>query len=55
MGRTPDAANGPGLLPVLNGFGNYAIAMSTICILAGGITSFPVGFCSVGDRGVSCI
>ena len=31
---------------VLGGFSNFAISLSIICILAGGITSFPIGFCS---------
>jgi amino acid transporter len=53
MGRLDDGEAGqPGLVPVLNGFGNFAIAMSTICILAGGITSFHVGLCSVGGAAV---
>lgn len=33
-------------------FASFALALSTICILAGGITSFPVGFCSVGGASV---
>src|SRR5205085_12397088 len=32
----------------LGGFSNFAISLSIICILAGGITSFHVAFCSVG-------
>ena len=32
----------------MSGFSNYAISLSIICILAGGITSFQVGFGSVG-------
>ena len=41
-----------GLVPVLSGFGNFAIAMSTICVLAGGITSLHVGLCGVGGASV---
>jgi amino acid transporter len=33
-------------------FASFALAMSTICILAGGITSFHVGFCSVGGASI---
>src|SRR5947207_2020215 len=33
-------------------FASFALALSTICILAGGITSFHVGFCSVGGASV---
>src|SRR5213594_1114463 len=36
----------------MSGFSNFAISMSVICILAGGITSFPVGFCSVGGASI---
>jgi amino acid transporter len=32
----------------MGGFSNYALSLSIICILAGGITSFHLGFCSVG-------
>jgi amino acid transporter len=37
---------------VLGGFSNFAISLSIICILAGGITSFHVGFCSVGGAAI---
>lgn len=40
------------LARVLGGFSNFAISLSIICILAGGITSFHVGFCSVGGASV---
>src|SRR2546421_12216831 len=33
-------------------FSNYAISLSIICILSGGITSFHVGFCSVGGASI---
>ena len=32
----------------MSAFSNYALSLSIICILAGGITSFHIGFCSVG-------
>lgn len=36
----------------MSGFSNFAISLSIICILAGGITSFPVGWCSSGGASV---
>jgi amino acid transporter len=36
----------------MSGFSNYAISLSIICILAGGITSFSVGFGSVGGAAI---
>src|SRR3974390_1660684 len=33
-------------------FSNFAISVSIICILAGGITSFQFGFCSVGGAAI---
>ena len=36
----------------MSGFSNYAISLSIICILAGGITSFHVGLCSVGGASI---
>ncbi|QDU23421.1 amino acid permease [Urbifossiella limnaea] len=36
----------------LGGFSNFAISLSIICVLAGGLTSFHVGFCSVGGVAV---
>ena len=36
----------------MNGFSNFAISMSIICILAGGITSFQYGFCAVGGASI---
>src|SRR5436190_24300385 len=36
----------------MSGFSNFAISLSIICILAGGITSFQVGFCSVGGASI---
>jgi amino acid transporter len=32
----------------LGAFSTFAISLSIICILAGGITSFHIGYCSVG-------
>ncbi len=32
----------------MSGFSNFAVAFSIICILAGGITSFQVGYCTGG-------
>src|SRR6188768_2575436 len=40
------------LARVLGGFSNFAISLSIICILAGGITSFHQGFCSVGGASI---
>jgi len=36
----------------MSGFSNYAISLSIICILAGGITSFHQGLCSVGGAAI---
>ncbi len=36
----------------LRGFSNFALSLSIICILAGGITSFHVGLCSVGGAAI---
>ena len=40
----------------MSGFSNYAISLSIICILAGGITSFQIGYGSVGGAsiGIGC-
>jgi amino acid transporter len=40
------------LARVLGGFSNFAISLSIICVLAGGVTSFHVGFCSVGGAAI---
>jgi len=40
------------LLRRMNGFSNYAISLSIICILAGGLTSFAQGFNTVGGAAV---
>jgi amino acid transporter len=36
----------------MNGFSNFAISFSIICILAGGITSFHLGFGAAGGAGI---
>jgi amino acid transporter len=36
----------------LSAFSNFALSLSIICILAGGLTSFHVGFCSVGGAAI---
>jgi amino acid transporter len=36
----------------MRGFSNFAISFSIICILAGGITSFQVGFSTTGGFGI---
>src|SRR3954464_1078480 len=36
------------LLRRMSGFSNFAISLSIICILAGGITSFPIGYAGRG-------
>src|SRR5688572_3163962 len=40
------------LLRRMSGFSNYTISLSIICILAGGITSFHLGICSVGGASI---
>src|SRR5271166_4084037 len=36
----------------LGAFSNYALSLSNICILAGGVTSFHLGLCSVGGASI---
>jgi amino acid transporter len=36
----------------LGGFSNFALSLSIICILAGGLTSFHLGLCSVGGASI---
>src|SRR6202789_1124385 len=36
----------------LSGFSNFALSLSIICILAGGVTSFHLGLCSVGGASI---
>ncbi|MGE0696127.1 MAG: amino acid permease [Pirellulales bacterium] len=36
----------------MSGFSNFAVSFSIICIVAGGITSFPQGFSSVGGAAI---
>src|SRR5438552_6668996 len=40
------------LLRRLGGFSNFAISLSIICILAGGVTSFHQALCSVGGASI---
>jgi amino acid transporter len=40
------------LARVLGGFSNFALSLSIICILAGGLTSFHLGFCSAGGAAI---
>lgn len=40
------------LLRRMDGFSNFAVSFSIICILAGGVTSFHVGLCSVGGASI---
>jgi len=42
----------PELKRILNGFSNFAMSFSLICILAGGITAFPVALSSVGGAAI---
>lgn len=42
----------PKLERVMGPFASFAISMSTICILSGGIASFHVGLCSVGGAAI---
>src|SRR5207249_11497149 len=43
---------GQELLRRMSGFSNFAISLSIICILAGGITSFQEGFSRVGGAAI---
>lgn len=36
----------------MGGFSNYAVSLSIICILAGGVTSFSQGFCGAGGAAI---
>jgi amino acid transporter len=36
----------------MSGFSNFALSLSIICILAGGVTSFHLGFCGVGGASI---
>lgn len=36
----------------MRGFSNFAVSLSIICILAGGLTSFHLGFCAVGGAAI---
>lgn len=39
----------------MSGFSNFAVSLSIICILAGGMTSFHLGFCSVGGAAIGIV
>lgn len=39
----------------MGAFSNFAVSLSIICILAGGITSFHLGFCSVGGAAIGIV
>ena len=39
----------------LSGFSNFAISLSIICILAGGVTSFHLGICSAGGASIGLV
>jgi amino acid transporter len=39
----------------MSGFSNFAISFSIICILAGGITSFQLGFCAIGGAAAGVV
>jgi amino acid transporter len=43
---------GQELLRRMSGFSNFAVSFSIICIVAGGLTSFPQGFSSVGGAAI---
>ncbi len=43
---------GQELLRRMSGFSNFAVSFSIICIVAGGITSFPLGLSSVGGAAI---
>jgi amino acid transporter len=36
----------------MSAFSSFAMAMATICVLSGGITSFPQGLCGVGGAAI---
>jgi amino acid transporter len=36
----------------MGAFSNFAVSLSIICILAGGVTSFHLGYCSVGGASI---
>ena len=40
---------------ILSGFSNYALSLSIICIVAGGITSFHVGYAAVGGAAIGIV
>ncbi len=52
IGRLHACGYAQELARTLGGFSNYAISLSIICILAGGVTSFHLGLCSVGGASI---
>ncbi len=42
----------PELSRRMGGFSNFALSFSIICILAGGVTSFHLGYCGVGGAAI---
>ncbi len=36
----------------LSGFSNFALSLSIICVLAGGVTSFHLGYCATGGAAI---
>ncbi len=51
-GRLHALGYGQELARRLGGFSNFALSLSIICILAGGVTSFHLGLCSVGGASI---
>jgi amino acid transporter/thiamine kinase-like enzyme len=48
----PKVGDQPAPPRAIGQFASFALAMSTICVLAGGITSFPIGLSSVGGASI---
>lgn len=55
LGRLHAMGYAQELRRILGGFSNYALSLSIICILAGGITSFHVGYGAVGGAAAGFI
>jgi amino acid transporter len=52
VGRLREMGYSQELARRLGTFSNFALSFSIICILAGGVTSFHLGFCSVGGASI---
>ncbi len=52
VGRLHEMGYSQELARRLGTFSNFALSFSIICILAGGVTSFHLGFCSVGGASI---